>query len=610
MKQGLSFGTRMILTINTAILLVLACLISIQVWQSYRFARVQALGNGQETARRCATQVSGILNNAMLATHILAQNLEGMKLALADDRDLYQSLLSQVLRGNAAFANIWSVWEPDALDGKDQVFKGKKGYDETGRFIPCWTRADKDVRLDKMVGYATAEYYARPRDAGQETLVEPRLVTLNGTERSVTTMAVPLRYNGTFVGVVGVDIPTEDLQGMIGGIRPYGTGWASLVGSSKRILADQDRTFIGTLLDESATSRQIKAAMATNDVAAATVYSDALHADVYQIVVPVLVGQSQIRWSLVVNLPVDKVLADARHAMYVSILTGAAALCIMLIVVALLARSISRPLQRVVDELGETAKVVASASEQTQNASQSLAEGTQQQAASLGKTSTSLGEMSTITQHTSMNANNANAVAKDAAMLAKQGVEAMQNMQEAIVRIQTSSVETAKIIKTIDEIAFQTNLLALNAAVEAARAGESGKGFAVVAEEVRNLARRSAEAAKTTANLIEGSRKNAEQGVLVTAEVARNLVAIQTNAGKVANLISEIATSSMEQTNGIARVNQAVAEMDEVVQANAATAQVSASASDSLSGQARDLDGLVGRLVTMVSGSRVGIRPD
>ena len=236
-------------------------------------------------------------------------------------------------------------------------------------------------------------------------------------------------------------------------------------------------------------------------------------------------------------------------------------------------------------------------------ASQSLAQGASEQASSLEETSSALEEMASMTRQNADNANQANGAAKEANAMALEGVNSMKRMADAIERIKNSASETAKIIKTIDEIAFQTNLLALNAAVEAARAGEAGKGFAVVAEEVRNLARRSAEAAKTTADLIEGAQKNAEAGVNVSTEVAKNLSGIQDKAGKVATLIAEIAAASKEQSQGIDQVNTAVSEMDKVVQQNAANAEESASASEELSSQAQELSAMVEDLSAIVGGA-------
>jgi methyl-accepting chemotaxis protein len=166
-------------------------------------------------------------------------------------------------------------------------------------------------------------------------------------------------------------------------------------------------------------------------------------------------------------------------------------------------------------------------------------------------------------------------------------------MQNAISRIKTSSDETAKIVKTIDEIAFQTNLLALNAAVEAARAGDAGKGFAVVAEEVRNLAQRSATAARNTSALIEESVKNAQGGVSISQEVAEIFRVIVEGSLKVTEVIAEIATASNEQSKGIDQLNVAVSQVNTVTQQNASNSEQSAGAAESLRSQAEDLTKMI-----------------
>ena len=270
-----------------------------------------------------------------------------------------------------------------------------------------------------------------------------------------------------------------------------------------------------------------------------------------------------------------------------------------------IARGITRTLRRVVDTLTEGGVQVAAGSSQVSAAAQSLAEGSSEQAASLEETSSSLEEMAAVTQQNADNAQQANALALEARDTTDAGTAVMEMMLSAIQDIQRGFDETTKVVKVIDEIAFQTNLLALNAAVEAARAGEMGKGFAVVAEEVRNLALRSAEAAKNTTSMIEHSATNSNNGVDMANEVSRVFDKIAQNIGKATGLVSEIAAASVEQARGIDQVNTAVAQMDQVTQQNAANAEESASASEELSAQAESMSQSVQALVALVGGSSV-----
>jgi methyl-accepting chemotaxis protein len=253
---------------------------------------------------------------------------------------------------------------------------------------------------------------------------------------------------------------------------------------------------------------------------------------------------------------------------------------------------------------------VASASGQVSASSQSLAEGASEQASSLEESSASLEEMASMTKRNAENARKANELAKEARQAADKGAGDMQTMAAAMNAIKVSSDDIAKIIKTIDEIAFQTNILALNAAVEAARAGEAGMGFAVVADEVRNLAQRCAQAARETAGKIEGAIIKSGQGVEISGKVAAALNEIVTKVRQVDELITEVAGASREQTDGITQINVAVSQMDKVTQSNAANAEESAASAEELGSQAEILKRSVAELLQLVSGtSEIGSHP-
>ena len=257
--------------------------------------------------------------------------------------------------------------------------------------------------------------------------------------------------------------------------------------------------------------------------------------------------------------------------------------------------SMLESLESTLSQVNASVNQVSSASGQIASGSQSLAEAASEQASSLEEISSSLEELSSMAKQNADNSGQAKNLSQEASKSAQAGNKAMEQMTQSIDKIKASSDETAKIIKTIDEIAFQTNLLALNAAVEAARAGEAGKGFAVVAEEVRNLAQRSASAAKNTSDLIQQSTENAGEGVKISEEVAKTFVEITQSVTKVNDLIAEITAASTEQSQGIGQINTAVTDMDKLTQSNAANSEESASAAQELSAQVSDLRGMVAR---------------
>jgi methyl-accepting chemotaxis protein len=277
----------------------------------------------------------------------------------------------------------------------------------------------------------------------------------------------------------------------------------------------------------------------------------------------------------------------------------------LVITISLCLRIIAiNPLNRIIAGLQDAAEQVAEASAQVASSSQDMAQGASEQASGIEEMCSTLEEISSMTRRNADNASQVNRIMGDESAENFHRIKAqMEKMKAAIASTVESSQETAKIIKTIDEIAFQTNLLALNAAVEAARAGEAGAGFAVVADEVRNLAMRAAEAAKTTSELIKHSSVRIQETSELNARMVEVMDQNSSIAQKVTTLVGEIAAASQEQAQGVEQTNLAAMEMERVTQSSAAGAEESASASQEMSAQAEEVQAFVGDLVSIVSGT-------
>ena len=273
-------------------------------------------------------------------------------------------------------------------------------------------------------------------------------------------------------------------------------------------------------------------------------------------------------------------------------------------VILTIVKEIVTSMDRITRDLDESSGEVSTASSELEAASEKLAEGTTEQAASIQETSSTIEETSSMVQQNHENTQQAAALAKQSKEYAGKSNKEMQKMMSAMDELKKSSSEISKIIKVIDEIAFQTNILSLNAAVEAARAGDAGKGFAVVAEEVRSLAKRSAQAAKDTTVIIESNISLSENGASIAKAVYESISEIDLQSKKVSELLDEISVATEEQSQGINQINKAISQMEIVLASNAQTAEESSSASKSLYDQTINMNGIINRLTALVNGAK------
>ena len=524
--------------------------------------------------------------------------------------------------------------EANALDGKDQEFAGQKPmYDDSGRYMPYFTRNGAGgVNVEPIIFPTTPganDWYDVPKATKRVFFTEPYSYPVNGKDVLMASMVVPVLVDGQFKGVASADFNVTQLGAILGDMKVVEGGSLALVSNGGLYASHKDLARVGKKVDD-------LPAAALDAVRAGKSFEFVDDKGMVRLLQPLRIHPDIAPWAIALTFPQSVATASAREltgfALLVSVVCAVAAAVVMCMVL----RRLTHPLRvlgktmtglasgnadlgarlevRGKDELatiasgfnGFVAKIesvltrvrtsshsVSMAAHEISQGNTDLSSRTEEQASALEETAASMEELTSTVRQNADNAQQANQLALSASETAARGGEVVARVVETMASISVSSKKVVDIISVIDGIAFQTNILALNAAVEAARAGEQGRGFAVVATEVRNLAQRSAAAAKEIKALIGNSVDKVDTGSMLVAEAGQTMEDVVSSVRRVSDIVAEISAASTEQSAGIGQVNQAIGQMDGVTQQNAALVEEAAAAAESLQQQSATLVALV-----------------
>ena len=587
----------------------------------------------------------------MDAARTLAQTFEGIKQSGAPDRKVMDSILKQILERNAGFIGVWTCWEPNALDGKDSAFASAPGHDNTGRYIPYWNRGSGKIMVEPLLSYETpgdGDYYLLAKKSGNETILEPYIYPIGGKQVLITSVVVPIKWGGKVIGTAGIDISLDAFAEMIQKIKPYEIGFGYIVSHQGTLVAHPDAKQVGEAFGKQlgiGVRKPILDAIGAGQEFSWYQVDSVSGKGSYEVLTPIPIGQVTTPWSFAISLPTEKVMEKARAIMRSTIVIAVIALIVFAGVLYLIANSIVRPINSVVnglkdiaqgegdltmrlqingnDEVGDLAKwfnifieklqgiiteiaggveTLSSSSTSLSAISEQMTQGIQAVTKKSAGVSAAAEEMSanmhTVAASMEESATNTNMVATASEEMSASIAEIAQNAEKArgisgeaankatntstnMEQLGMAAKAIGKVVETIRDISEQVNLLALNATIEAARAGEAGKGFAVVANEIKELAKQTAGATQDIEEKIGAIQGTTSTTVGQITEITQVIIGINDVVTTIATAVEEQSTATKDIAMNVAQASQGIQDVNENVNQSST---VSAEISQSIAG--------------------------
>jgi methyl-accepting chemotaxis protein len=608
-----------VLMLNAIILIIIGIMMSRNTKQA-----------GVDVAMSRSYEISIEVGKYIDEAVVTAKNLSSSFMAIrkgVGSRENASFIMLEALKNNPEYSSIWTMWEPNAFDNRDNYYLYDSLYNKTNGYmnLSCYRDNDKLLIEKGSIDKYNEDFYVNPKKSQNIILFEPYYRSYTGNERErvfETSVVIPITVRGQFYGVVGINLNLQPLQQIILSKTVYTHGFAAIISNEYQLIAHPETEFIGKNIKILKIS---KADDVNNSIKEGNTFYfvDRKSAiNLLRCFTPVkMEGISSNPWSVMVEVPMKEVFAKSRSIIFILIIIGFFSTIIISLLVYFISHNITRPilqsvqfakqiadgelsasienytnndeiailinallgmsakLQEMLTSISDGANNIVDASAHLSETSQQLSLGANEQAASFEELSTTMEEMASNIQQNTENAQQAEKMS----MHIRNGIH---EVTERAKNAYNANKVISDKIKIINDIAFQTNILALNAAVEAARAGEHGKGFAVVAAEVRKLAEHSKQAADEIISLAETSLEFAEGAGAKLTEIIPEIE-------KTTKLVQEIAAASLEQSNGASQVNHVIQQLSNVTQQNAAVSEELSTSAEEMASQAEQLKNVI-----------------
>jgi methyl-accepting chemotaxis protein len=648
-KQRIGLKTKIMLPVITIVALLVIVLTVVTSWKMKSSASEEAVSKSEEIANRHANSIAIEVDQALHIARTMSHTLSGMRKIGVLNRNSVNEMLREILARNPQFVGVWTGWEPNAFDGKDDAFKNLLGHDLTGRFIPYWNRGSGEIALEPLVNYekpGDGDYYLLPRNSNSEIVTEPYVYKVSGKDILMSSIAIPILIEGKFVGVAGIDISLATFSELISKIKPYGSGYASLISNKGAFVAFQDSSLLNKPFSEVfGNNTELESAISQGRSMTQSRIIKETGQTIMDIFVPIRFGEVKAPWSFHVAVPMDSVMKPAQDLLVFQLIGCTVLLAILITIIYMVSSAISRPLYQTREQLNLSVDRIDKGSTELGALSSKVAAATQQQSVAIQETVSALTEINSMVQRSLDNATASVAATKKSQQLASDGRQGVRQMISAIGDITDSNENIIEQVnqsnkylneivtmisdigtrtKVINDIVFQTKLLSFNASVEAARAGENGKGFAVVAEEIGSLANMSGSAASeitallasstdrvariveaTKASTTESSRNSHEKvatGTRIAESCGRSLEEIVLMVEQINKLVNQISVAAQEQARGVDEITRAMQQIEQATQETSTTSHTTAHYAKSLLDESKGLSEVVAVLDAEVLG--------